>query len=79
MVFVPLVHHANKLVSWVNSEGLVPFTPNTPENPLVNYQHIPLRALYQLQQFIDTFAKDRLKISANVFLYQGNHDPVVDP
>jgi len=79
MVFVPLVHHANKLVSWVNSEGIVPFTPNQPENPQVNYQHIPLRALYQLQRFIDHIRKETLTIEANVFIYQGDRDPVVDP
>jgi esterase/lipase len=79
MVFVPLVHHANKLVSWVNSEGLVPFTPNKPENPNVNYQHIPVRALYQLQRFIDHIRQDTLTINANVYIYQGDRDPVVDP
>ena len=79
MVFVPLLHHANKLVSWVTSEGLVPFRPNTPENPAVNYQHIPIRALYQLQQFIDHLTANKLKIDADVYLFQGDHDPVVDP
>jgi len=79
MVFVPLVHHANKLVSWVNSEGIVPFTPNQPENPQVNYQHIPLRALYQLQRFIEHICEDTLTINANVYIYQGNCDPVVNP
>jgi len=79
MVFVPLVHHANRLVSWVSSEGLVPFTPNEPENPEVNYQHIPVRAVYQLQQFIDHLTEDKLTINADVYLYQGDHDPVVDP
>jgi len=77
--FVPLVHHANRLVSWVNSEGIVPFTPNEPENPEVNYQHVPVRALYQLQQLINTLKAEALTINANVFLYQGNRDPVVDP
>jgi esterase/lipase len=77
MVFVPLVHHANRLVSWVSSEGLVPFTPNQPENPEVNYQHIPVRALYQLQQFIDHLTANSLTIAADVHLYQGNKDPVV--
>ena len=79
MVFVPLVHHTNKLVSWVNSEGLVPFTPNKPENPEINYQHIPVRALYQLQQFIDHMRKDSINIDADVYIYQGDEDPVVDP
>ena len=79
MVFVPLVHHANRLVSWVNSEGIVPFTPNEPENPEINYQHIPVRALYQLQRFIDQLRADTLAINADVYLYQGDNDPVVDP
>lgn len=79
MVFVPLMHHANRLISWVNSEGIMPFTPNESENPELNYQHIPLRALYQLQRFIDYLREDRLTINADVYLYQGNHDPVVDP
>ena len=79
MVFLPLVHHANKLVSWVNSEGLMPFTANQPENPEVNYQHIPFRALYQLQRFIDHLRDDKLTINADVYLYQGDRDPVVDP
>ena len=79
MVFVPLVHHANSLVSWVNSEGLVPFTPNQPENPEVNYQHVPVRALYQLQRFIDHFRDTKLTINADVYLYQGDNDPVVNP
>ena len=79
MVFVPLVHHANRLVSWVSSEGLMPFTPNEPENPEINYQHVPVRALYQLQQLIDHLTEDSITINADVHLYQGNRDPVVDP
>ena len=79
MVFIPLMHHANKLVSWVNSEGLVPFTPNQPENPQVNYQHIPIRALYQLQQLITHLTGDKLNINADVHLFQGDRDPVVSP
>ncbi len=79
MIFVPLLHHANRLVSWVTSEGLVPFRPNKPENPELNYQHIPIRALYQLQQFIDHLTANSIKINADVHLFQGNRDPVVDP
>ncbi len=79
MIFVPLLYHANKLVSWVNSEGLVPFRPNKSENPSVNYQHIPIRGLYQLQQLIDHLTEDNITINANVQLYQSDHDPVIDP
>jgi esterase/lipase len=77
--FVPLLHHANKLVRWVSSEGLIPFRPNQPENPSVNYQHIPIRAVYQLQKLVAHILDNKLDIGARVFLYQGDQDPVVDP
>ncbi len=79
MKFVPLLHHANNIVRWVSSEGLVPFRPNQPEHPSVNYQHIPIRALYQLQQLIESIMAKPLSINAKVALYQSNQDPVVDP
>jgi esterase/lipase len=77
--FVPLVHHANNIVRWVSSEGLVPFRPNTPEHPEVNYQHVPIRALYQLQLLVDHVLKQPLSIQADVFFYQADQDPVVEP
>ncbi len=79
MKFVPLLHHANKIVRWVSSEGLVPFRPNQPEHPEVNYGHIPIRALYQLQQLIEYIMEKPLAINAKVTLFQSNQDPVVDP
>ena len=79
MKFVPLLHHANKIVRWVNSEGLVPFRPNNPEHPEVNYQHIPVRALYQLQLLVEKVMSEPLVINTSVRLYQSNQDPVVAP
>ncbi len=79
MIFVPLLHHANRIVRWVKSEGLVPFRPNTPEHPEVNYQHIPIRALYQLQLLVEHIKTHPVHIDAEVYLYQSNQDPVVDP
>ncbi len=79
MKFVPLLHHANKIVRWVNSEGLIPFRPNKPEHPEVNYQHIPVRALYQLQLLIEHIMSSPLVINAAVRLYQSDQDPVVVP
>ena len=79
LMFVPLLHHANKLVRWVSSEGLVPFRPNDPEHPEVNYQHVPIRGLYQLQLLVDHVLKEPLTIDADVFLYQADADPVVEP
>ncbi len=79
MIFVPLLHHANNIVRWVTSEGLIPFRPNEPEHPEVNYRHIPIRALYQLQQMIEYIKTNPILIGAKVYLYQSNQDPVVDP
>jgi len=79
MKFVPLLHHANKIVRWVSSEGLVPFRPNKPEHPEVNYQHIPIRALYQLQLLVEHIMSESLEINAPVKFYQSDQDPVVKP
>lgn len=79
MKFIPLLHHANRIVRWVSSEGLMPFRPNQPEHPEVNYQHIPVRALYQLQLLVEHIMANPLKINARVELYQSDQDPVVDP
>ena len=79
LVFVPLLHHANKLVSWLSSEGLIPFRPNHSENPDVNYRHVPIRALYQLQQLIQHINENKLIIDADVYLYQSDQDPVIEP
>lgn len=77
--FIPLLHHANRIVRWVSSEGLMPFRPNQSEHPNVNYQHIPVRALYQLQLLVEQVMAQPLKINARVNLYQSDQDPVVEP
>ncbi len=79
MKFVPLLHQANKLVRWVTSEGLIPFRPNEAENPHINYAHIPIRALYQLQKMIEHFFDHPAPIACPVTLIQADEDPVVDP
>ena len=77
MKFVPLLHHANKMVRWVSSEGLMPFRPNRTEHPEINYAHIPIRALYQLQKMINYFFANPALIKCPVYLFQADHDPVV--
>jgi esterase/lipase len=77
MKFVPLLHHANKLVRWVSSEGLIPFRPNDAENPDINYAHIPIRALYQLQKMIEYFFDHPAVIHCPVTIMQADGDPVV--
>ena len=79
MRFVPLLHQANKLVRWVSSEGLIPFRPNPTEHPDINYMHIPIRSLYQLQKLIEDFFARPANIDCPVTLFQSDHDPVVVP
>ena len=75
--FVPLLHHANKLARWVNDEGLMPFRANDTEHPDVNYTHIPIRALYQLQKFIEYLFQQPATIDCPITLFQSDQDPVV--
>ena len=79
MRFVPLLHQANKLVRWVSSEGLIPFRPNRTEHPDVNYMHIPIRSLYQLQKLVEDFFAKPAQIDCPVTLIQSDEDPVVVP
>lgn len=77
--FVPLLHHANRLAQGIRLEGIVPFQPNEPEHPDINYQHIPIEALYQLQLLVEKLMTDPLKIHAKTHLFQSNNDPIVEP
>lgn len=77
--FVPLLYHANKIARLVKSDGIIPFRRNDSEHPGVNYRHVPVRALYQLQQLVENLMSNPLKISATVHLFQSYNDPVVEP
>ena len=77
--FVPLLHHTNRLARLIKMDGVFPFQPNNPEHPDINYHHIPVRALYQLQQLINQLMSEPLNIKAKLHLFQGKNDPVVEP
>jgi esterase/lipase len=74
---VPLIQQANKIMRWVSEEGLMPFRPNPSEHPEINYAHIPVRSLHQLQKLIVHFFAQKVKIECPVTLMQATHDPVV--
>ena len=57
----------------------MPFRPNQPEHPEVNYQDVPIRALYQLQLLVEHIMEKPMDIHSRVKLYQSDKDPVVDP
>lgn len=80
MRFVPFVHGANQLIEWVSShEGVMPFRPNDPEHPHINYRHMPVRGLYELTRMV-AHVKDRLPaVRCPTLILQGDDDHVVDP
>jgi esterase/lipase len=80
LMFVPVVHGANKLAKSTTSwEGVMPFRLNESENPETNYRHIPIRALYELRRAIDESARHLPDVSCPVAVIQGSDDQVVDP
>lgn len=80
LMFVPIVHGANKLAeSTTSREGIMPFRLNESENPEINYRHIPIRALYELRRAIDDLARHLPQVTCPVDILQGVDDQVVDP
>jgi esterase/lipase len=80
MRFVPLVHSANRLVSWMSSfEGVKPFQSNESEHPHINYRQMPVRGLYELTVLVDALKASLQQVACPVTLIQGSDDPVVVP
>lgn len=80
MMFVPLVHGANKMTNWLPSfEGIMPFRTNDTEHPNINYRNMPMRGLFELKRLVDELDDILGDIDCPVSLYQGTQDPVVDP
>jgi esterase/lipase len=81
MVFVPLLHTANRLVSWVPSyEGIIPFRYNSgTENPHINYRSMPVHGLFELQVMIDKLKEKLQDVHCPTLVLQADQDPVVDP
>ena len=79
MIFVPLVHSTNRLAEVVGTDGIMPFRPNDPENPHINYVHMPVRALYELSRLVDEVKKRLADVQCPTLIIQGDQDPVIDP
>jgi esterase/lipase len=80
MIFVPLVHEANRLVRWVSSlEGVMPFRSIYAEHPHINYRNAPIRGLYELRRMVDELEERLPDVQCPVTLIQGTDDPTVDP
>ncbi len=80
MRFVPFVHGANQLIEWVSShEGVLPFRPNDPEHPDINYRHMPVRGLYELTRMVAHLREQLPAVRCPALILQGDEDHVVDP
>lgn len=80
LIFVPLIHGANRLTSWLPSfEGIIPFRPNESEHPHINYRNMPVRSLYELRLLVDRVEKRLKDVTCPVLVMQGDEDQVVDP
>ncbi len=75
--WVPLLHQANRIARLLGSEGIAPFRDNQPEHPEINYAHIPIRAVYQLQKLIETFLAEPAQFACPATCFQADRDPVV--
>ncbi len=80
MMYVPLLHTANKLASWIPAYEGIPFRYNSAtENPHINYRSIPVHALFELRVLVSKL-EDRLKdVHCPTLILQGDQDPVVEP
>ncbi len=80
MIFVPLIHGANKLAQWVPTlEGIMPFRENDSEHPHINYRNMAIRGLFELRRMVDELNRRLPEIDCPVVLIQGDADGVVDP
>ncbi len=80
LVFVPLIHGANKLVRWVSSfEGVMPFRANDSEHPDINYRNMPVRGLYELRLMADELKRRLGDVQCPATILQGTGDQVVNP
>ena len=80
LIFVPLMHRANQVASWVPAlEGIMPFRSNDSEHPHINYRNIPMRGLFELRRMVDGLRKRLANVECPVSVIQGTEDQVVDP
>jgi len=80
LIFVPVIHGANRLTRWASSlEGVMPFRENESEHPDINYRHIPIRGLFELRRLVAELARRLGDIACPIAVIQGSDDRVVDP
>ena len=80
LIFVPMIHGANKLTRWVSSlEGVMPFRVNSSEHPEINYRHVPIHGLFELRRLVAETGRRLGEVTCPVAVIQGSDDRIVDP
>lgn len=80
LVFVPLIHHANRFAKWIAAqEGILPYIINESEHPDINYRHIPVRALHELRLLVHEMENNLQRINCPTQIIQGDQEQVVNP
>ncbi len=80
LVFVPLLHGANKLAGLTPAyEDQMSFRRNESEHPEINYRHIPLKGLYELRRAVAAMSGALGDVTCPTVILQGDGDGVVDP
>ena len=76
---VPLLHKANRLANLLTGvEGLKNFERAEPENPEINYRHLPISGVRELQNLIDAFQEVLPEVKVPVLVLQADEDPTVE-
>lgn len=80
MAFVPLIHSINKVANWLPMiDEILPFRGNDTEQEHINYQSIPIPALFEMRIMIEDLQHRLPEIQIPVLLIQSDNDPVVHP
>jgi len=80
MLFTPLVHGINVLTGIFSEDmELHPFHESHPEHPEVNYSHIPISSLHELDKYIGEVEKLFSKVTQPVLVMQSSGDETVVP
>lgn len=80
LAIVEVVHRMNKLVGFVSGDhDLKTFHQVAPENPEINYRHMPLSAIHELNHLAAEVEKMLEKVTVPALVLQADNDPTVEP
>jgi esterase/lipase len=78
--FAPLVVSWNRLMDRAHfREGKKEFIEISPEHPEINYRHLPIAAVAEMERFMEELEERLSHLRTPTLVIQGLGDPVVDP